>query len=86
MAPGHTYIHYEPLGVVAIYSAWNYPVSLALKPVAQAITAGNCVIMKPSELSPNVSKVIAKLFDKYMDPDYFRCVEGGLDVAVELNK
>jgi aldehyde dehydrogenase (NAD+) len=84
--PGSTLIQYEPLGVVAIYSAWNYPVSLALKPVANAITAGNCVIMKPSEISPHVSKVIAKLFDKYMDHEFFRCIEGGVDVAVELNK
>jgi len=71
---------------VAVYSAWNYPVSLALKPVANAICAGNSVIMKPSEISPHVSKVIAKLFDKYMDSEFFRCIEGGVDVAVELNK
>ena len=86
LAPGRTYIRYEPLGVVAVYSAWNYPVLLGLKPVVQAITAGNCCIIKPSEISPHTSKCIAKLFDKYLDKDHLRCIEGGVDVARELNK
>lgn len=57
LGPGDTLIRYEPLGVVAVFSPWNYPINLALKPVVQAISAGNCVILKPSEMSPNVSRV-----------------------------
>jgi hypothetical protein len=42
--------------------------------------------MKPSEISPATSKLIKKLIDNYLDPDFIRCIEGGIDVAVELNK
>lgn len=86
LAPASTYIRFEPMGVCAIYSAWNYPVMTALKPLIQCITAGNAIIMKPSEISANTSKMIKKLIDTYMDKDFIQCVEGGIDVAVELNK
>lgn len=49
-------------------SAWNYPIYTALPQVAAAIAAGNCVILKPSELAPYTSGVLKKLFDKYLDP------------------
>lgn len=55
-------ILYEPLGVVLVISAWNYPVVTALPPVAAAISAGNCVVLKPSEMAPFTSKVLKKLF------------------------
>jgi aldehyde dehydrogenase (NAD+) len=51
-----------------VISAWNYPIYTAIPQVAAAISAGNCVILKPSELAPENSRVIKKLFDKYMDP------------------
>ena len=57
----------EPLGLALVISAWNYPIYTALPQVAAAISAGNAVILKPSELSPYCSRVLAKLFDKYMD-------------------
>jgi len=79
-------IRYEPLGVVGIYSAWNYPILTALKPFVQALTTGNCIIMKPSEIAANTSAVINKFIEKYSDLDHVRCIEGGIDVAVELNK
>lgn len=84
--PGQTMVHYEPLGVVAVYSAWNYPVLTALKPLVQAITSGNCVVMKPSEIAPHTSTVIKDLIEQHLDNEYIRCIEGGIDVAVELNK
>lgn len=59
---GKCAILHEPLGVVLVISAWNYPVYTALPPVAAAIAAGNCVILKPSELAPYTSKVLVKLF------------------------
>jgi aldehyde dehydrogenase (NAD+) len=51
-----------------VLSAWNYPIYTALPQVAAAISAGNCVILKPSEWAPHTSKVLKKLFDKYLDP------------------
>lgn len=60
-------ILYEPLGVVLVISAWNYPVYTAVPLVAAAIAAGNCVILKPSELAPHTSNVLNKLFKKYLD-------------------
>ena len=85
IAPCTTQVRYEPMGVVGIFSAWNYPVSTALKPLVQSITAGNCSILKPSEISSNTSKVLKKFVDRYLDAQYTQCIEGGIDVAVELN-
>ena len=58
----------EPLGVALVLSAWNYPVYTALPQVAAAICAGNCVILKPSEVSSFTSNCLKELFDKYLDP------------------
>lgn len=55
---GKAYIKPEPLGVALVLSAWNYPVYTALPFVAAAISAGNSVLLKPSELAPNTSKVL----------------------------
>ena len=57
----------EPKGVALIISPWNYPVLLSFEPMADAIAAGNCVCMKPSELSPHTSGVMADLIARYMD-------------------
>lgn len=62
----------EPFGVVLIMGAWNYPLHLTLAPLAGAIAAGNCAIVKPSEISPNTAEAIEKLLTKYVDPDCFR--------------
>jgi aldehyde dehydrogenase (NAD+) len=67
LAPATTLIKYEPLGVCGIFSAWNYPILLALKPVIQCITTGNAVILKPSELAPATSKVLKKFVERYLD-------------------
>jgi aldehyde dehydrogenase (NAD+) len=81
---GKTYVKPEPLGVALVISAWNYPIYTALPFVAAAIAAGNCVILKPSEVSPNTSKVLKQLFDDYLDPHYYRCIEGKVEVAKTL--
>lgn len=62
-----TIIRYEPLGVVAVYGAWNYPYNLTVDPMLQAIVTGNCCILKPSEHSPATSAVIKTLCERYMD-------------------
>ncbi len=61
----------EPLGIVLVISAWNYPILTAIPQVATAIAAGNAVILKPSENAPYTSNVISKLFEKHLDQSNF---------------
>ncbi|MDS1270271.1 aldehyde dehydrogenase family protein [Lipingzhangella sp. LS1_29] len=74
----------EPLGVVLIISPWNYPLNLALSPLVGAIAAGNCAVLKPSELAPSVSAVLAKLLPRYLDPQAITVVEGGVTETTAL--
>lgn len=60
-------IHKDPYGVVLVIGPWNYPIQLTLLPLAGAIAAGNCVIMKPSEVAPASAKFIAETIPKYID-------------------
>jgi aldehyde dehydrogenase (NAD+) len=68
----------EPLGVVLIIAPWNYPVQLAMAPLAAAIAAGNAAVVKPSEVTPHVSAALAELLPRYLDPECFAVVEGGV--------
>eukprot|EP00178_Gracilaria_changii_P015183 TRINITY_DN4253_c0_g1_i1.p1 TRINITY_DN4253_c0_g1~~TRINITY_DN4253_c0_g1_i1.p1 ORF type:complete len:138 (+),score=10.67 TRINITY_DN4253_c0_g1_i1:118-531(+) len=86
MGNSSTSIEYEPLGVVLVLSAWNYPIFTALPQVATAMAAGNCVVLKPSEIASENSRVLKKLFDKYLDPRFFRCIEGKIEVAKAVTK
>ncbi|KAK4370454.1 hypothetical protein RND71_009929 [Anisodus tanguticus] len=74
----------EPLGVVLVISAWNYPFLLSLDPVIGAIAAGNAVVLKPSEIAPATSLVIAKLLGEYMDATAIRVVEGAVPETTAL--
>lgn len=74
----------EPKGVVLVISPWNYPLLLSLEPMVDAIAAGNAVCLKPSELSPTISHLLADLIDRYLDPDAFAVVEGGPDETTAL--
>ncbi len=78
MQPGKSYIQPEPLGVALVISAWNYPVLLSLVPMLGAIAAGNAAILKPSELAPATSALLAKLCEKYLDQRALRVIEGGI--------
>lgn len=60
-------IYKDPYGVVLVIGAWNYPLQLTLAPVAGAIAAGNCVIIKPSEVAPASAKFMAETIPKYLD-------------------
>ncbi|XP_013926357.1 PREDICTED: fatty aldehyde dehydrogenase [Thamnophis sirtalis] len=62
-----TYIHREPLGVVLVIGAWNYPFVLVMGPLIAAIAAGNAVVVKPSEVSENTAKLFEKLLPQYLD-------------------
>ncbi len=79
-----TWLHPEPLGRVLIIAPWNYPVLLLFSPAIGAIAAGNCVVLKPSELTPNVSKVMTQMVAEFFDPAYMACVEGGVAETQEL--
>uniref|UniRef100_A0A0N4ZEG5 Aldehyde dehydrogenase n=1 Tax=Parastrongyloides trichosuri TaxID=131310 RepID=A0A0N4ZEG5_PARTI len=80
------YTKKEPLGVVLIIGAWNFPVQLLLGPMIGALAAGNCVVLKPSELSVHTSELISKLIPKYMDKDVVSIVTGGPQETTELLK
>lgn len=69
-----------------VISAWNYPIYTAIPPFATAVAAGNCAILKPSELAPHSSGVIKKLFDKYLNPEFYQCIEGKIEVAKAVTK
>jgi aldehyde dehydrogenase (NAD+) len=79
--PAQGQIQAEPLGVVLIIGPWNYPFQLMLSPLVGAIAAGNCALLKPSELAPATSRVIAELIAKTFDPAYITTVEGGVEVS-----
>jgi aldehyde dehydrogenase (NAD+) len=74
--PGRGWVQYDPLGVVLIIGPWNYPLYLSLAPLVAAVAAGNCAVIKPSELAPATSAVLARLVPQYLDPDAVRVVEG----------
>lgn len=80
------YIFSEPYGVVLVIGAWNYPLQLTLLPVAGAIAAGNCVIIKPSEVSSATAKFIADTIPKYLDRECYHVVVGGVPETTELLK
>lgn len=80
------YVQPEPLGVVLIIGAWNYPFVLSIQPLIGAIAAGNAVIIKPSEISENTAKVLARLLPQYLDQDLYVVVNGGVDKTTELLK
>lgn len=84
--PGRGEIHACPYGTALILAPWNYPVQLALMPVVSALAAGNCVILKPSELAPASTARLAALLPACLDPDAVAVVTGGPDVAAELTR
>ena len=82
--PSTDYIYKEPYGKVLIISPWNYPYQLALCPLIAAVAAGNQVVLKPSELTPNTAKIIAKIINETFDKNHVECIEGGVEVTTSL--
>jgi len=82
--PSKCYIIPEPLGTVLIISAWNYPYQIALIPAISAIAAGNTVIIKPSEIPNNTSKVLAEIINSNFDSNHLAVIEGGVEKTTEL--
>jgi aldehyde dehydrogenase (NAD+) len=82
--PSKDYIYKEPYGKVLIISPWNYPFHLALCPLISAFAAGNQVVVKPSELTPKTSEIIAKIIAKVFDSNDVKVMEGGIEVSQQL--
>jgi aldehyde dehydrogenase (NAD+) len=82
--PSTDYIYKEPYGKVLIIAPWNYPFQLALCPLISAVAAGNQVVLKPSELTPKTSEIIAKIILKTFDKSHVEVVEGGAEVSQSL--
>ncbi|MBF0585738.1 aldehyde dehydrogenase family protein [Prosthecochloris sp. N3] len=82
--PARSFFTCEPHGVVLVMSAWNYPLQLALAPLAAAIAAGNCVVLKPSEQAPATARVIADVLPQYVDHEAVRVVQGDAGTSREL--
>lgn len=82
--PGKAWIQREPLGVVLIISPWNYPVQLTLGPLAGALAAGNCAVVKPSEISARTSETLARLLRRYLDPEAVAVVAGAVPETTAL--
>ncbi|XP_018777663.3 aldehyde dehydrogenase family 3 member B1 isoform X1 [Serinus canaria] len=78
------FIRKDPYGVVLIIAPWNYPIQLFLVPLIGAIAAGNCVIIKPSEISKNTERLIAETLSCYLDSDCFAVVTGGVPETTRL--
>jgi acyl-CoA reductase-like NAD-dependent aldehyde dehydrogenase len=84
LLPASEHVLPQPLGVVLIIAPWNYPIGLLLQPFAAALAAGNCAVLKPSELAPNVAQAFADLVPKYLDPDAVAVVTGGVETSTAL--
>ncbi len=84
LTPARAWVIREPLGVVLIIAPWNYPVQLLLTPLVGALAAGNCAVLRPSELAPAVSHALASLFPRYLDQEAVHIVEGGVPSTTAL--
>ncbi|XP_071712071.1 aldehyde dehydrogenase family 3 member F1-like isoform X2 [Rutidosis leptorrhynchoides] len=74
----------EPLGVILIISSWNFPIGLSLEPLIGALAAGNAVILKPSELAPSCSSILAETIHDYLDNSAVKVIEGASDIGEKL--
>ncbi|KAJ1412364.1 Aldehyde/histidinol dehydrogenase [Sesbania bispinosa] len=74
----------EPLGLVLIISSWNFPIGLSLEPLIGAVAAGNSVVLKPSEISPACSSLLATVLPNYLDNNGIKVIQGGPEVGEQL--
>ena len=86
LAPASSYVVRDPYGVVLLIGPFNYPVQLIVLPLLAALSAGNCVVVKPSELVPATSSTFASLLPRYLDPQAVIVVEGAIPETTALLK
>ncbi len=84
LLPASAKIYPEPLGVVLIIGTWNYPFQLSILPLVGAISAGNCAVVKPSELAPHSSLLIYEIITKTFNSEYITVVEGDVETSKQL--
>lgn len=84
LAPARARTVREPLGTVLVISPWNYPLQLALGPLVGALAAGNCAVVKPSELAPATSAALAEWLPRVLNPEAVAVVEGGVAETTAL--
>ena len=82
--PGASAIHKEPLGVVLIMAPWNYPFQLSVGPLIGALAAGNCAVVKPSEVTPSTAALLSRLLPEYLDESCVRVFEGAIPETTAL--
>ncbi|MFB2347045.1 MULTISPECIES: aldehyde dehydrogenase [Priestia] len=85
-AGAKSYIYQDPYGLALVIAPWNYPFQLAVSPVVGAIAAGNCVVLKPSELTPHTSSLLAKMINENFPEEYLTVVEGEVETSTALLK
>lgn len=83
---GKSKIYSEPLGNILVIGAWNYPYQLSLSPIIAAIAAGNCCILKPSEIAENTMKAMSSIINENFPSEYLYVYEGGIDETTSLLK
>jgi aldehyde dehydrogenase (NAD+) len=81
-----SYIYPEPYGVTLIIAPWNYPFQLSIAPLIGAMAAGNCAVIKPSELTPRTSSILSEIINGNFPNDYISVVEGGVETSSALLK
>ncbi len=84
--PGRARVFYQPLGVIGIIGPWNYPIQLTLLPLLGALSAGNRVMLKPSEFTPKTSALLADLVSKYFNPQEVFVSTGGAELAANFSR
>lgn len=82
---GRAWVTRQPVGVVGIIAPWNYPISLALVPLATAIAAGNRAMLKPSEMTPNTSLTITKIVQAVFPPEQVSVVTGDAELGAAFS-
>lgn len=82
--PSKSFIYQEPYGVVLIMSPWNYPFQLTIAPLAGAMCAGNCAVVKPSAYSPATTRLMAGMIKELFSEEYIAVVEGGREANQAL--
>ncbi|KAI1310542.1 aldehyde dehydrogenase 3, member A2 [Mortierella claussenii] len=80
----NVHIRKDPLGMVLVIGAWNYPLNLLLAPAVGAIAAGNTVLLKPSEVAANTAALLTKLLPQYLDQRAYRIVNGAAEETTAL--
>ena len=82
--PAKSFIKYEPYGTVLIIGPFNYPFQLVMSPLIGALAAGNCAVVKPSEMTPQTSMVVQEILEEVFPPHYVKVIQGEKEVTSQL--